>query len=406
MDWTCLLVDFSASSLDTTWLEESTKHDFGTKVYYTKNLEEARIILGSGKVLTMIVFAKQNSGEIAALLREFQIQVGCLPEFQAIVCNDPPPTLMAGVFDFGIDKFIAVSHWAKNAAAVTQNALALVQDGESAEAKTIALTRAIRAADWKTLRRTARELGALSSSDYRAAHAKGKAAEAAGDYDEAASAYREARSMNKMFRPAAVSLGEALIITGNFDAAIEIFTLLNKTNPSDVARKCDLASAYIAKGDMEKARAFIDAASQLVPPGVTPDPRLAEVKVEILAATGDINGTLALMDSVSEAGAVFADRLNESAIKLAQSGKGDQALAIYEKAHGIVLQELRYKISLNAAMACWRLRDWAKASEYATRCEQEHGTSFYKLEKLKEAIQRGQREAQGQVAPSKTRNAG
>jgi hypothetical protein len=72
-------------------------------------------------------------------------------------------------------------------------------------------------------------------------------------------------------------------------------------------------------------------------------------------------------------------------IKLSQANKGKSALALYQKAHTIVKKELRYKVSLNAALACYRLEDFATALKYLDRCEREYGGILDKAAKIRNA---------------------
>ena len=85
-------------------------------------------------------------------------------------------------------------------------------------------------------------------------------------------------------------------------------------------------------------------------------------------------------------GPFFASKLNEIGVKLSQAGKGPSALALYQKAHKVVKPELRYKISLNAALACRRSEDFDKALTFVKRCREEYGQNFEKLEKIEKNL--------------------
>ncbi len=382
MEWTCLLVDLTGSDLAQTWQEKTAGQEFATSLSFVGSVEEAEIMLNGGSVLVQVLFAKQNSGELQTLLRSFQSNVGCIAEFQALVCDDPDPIFMAGVFEFGIEQFVANSSWVKEVAAITRNAAVLLADAQSAEAKTVTLSRSIRSADQAAIKKAASAIGDLAEYDYRLAYAKGKAAEATGDYNGAAIAFGSARGMNKMFRPSAASLGETLLVTGNVDEALEVFKTLEKTNPYDVERKANLAAVYIEKGDFVTAQRYVDAATKLAPN----NSKVLEAKAQVLLCTGKVGDAFKLMDNMSEVGPFFAAKLNELGIQLSQAGKGKSALALYQKAHKIVRPELRYKISLNAALACRRLKAWDMALKYVTRCEKEFGSNFPKLQKIRESL--------------------
>jgi tetratricopeptide (TPR) repeat protein len=372
----------SGSDLAQTWQERTAGQDFSTSLSCVSTLEEALAMLNGGSVLLQVLFAQASSGDVQTLLRSFQANVGCIAEFQGIVCDEPDPIFMAGVFEFGIEQFIAAKTWPADVAAMTRSATALLADPTSAEAKTVALSRSIRSADQGAIKKAALSLGEMAEFDYRVAFAKGKAAEATGNYAEAADAYGAARGMNKMFRPSAASLGETLLVTGKVDEALEVFKSLEKTNPYDVERKANLAAAYIEKGDFDAAQRYVDAAAKLAPH----NSKVLEAKAQVLLCTGKVGDAFKLMDDMSEVGPFFAAKLNELGIQLSQAGKGKSALALYQKAHKIVRPELRYKITLNAALACRRLKAWDMALKYVARCEKEFGSSFPKLEKIRESI--------------------
>jgi tetratricopeptide (TPR) repeat protein len=382
MEWTCLLVDLTGSDLALTWQDLTQGQDYGVTLSFVGSLEEAQSMLNGGGVLVQVLFANEHSNDVQKLLKAFQANVGCISEFQVIVCSEPSPAFMAGTFEFGIEQFVALSSWPAEVAAVTRNAVALVSDPTSAEARTVKLTQSIRSADQARIRDAAKELGELAEYDYRVAYAKGKACEATGDFGGAVDAFASSRGMNKMFRPSASGMGESLLVTGRVDEALAVFKQLEKTNPYDVERKANIAAAYVEKGDFESAQKYVDAAAKLSPE----HSRVLEARAQVLLCTGKVNEAFKLMDNMSEVGPFFAAKLNELGIQLSQAGKGKSALALYQKAHRIVRPELRYKISLNAALACRRLAAWDMALKYLSRCQREYGASFAKLEKIRESI--------------------
>lgn len=382
MSWTCLIVDLMEPNRSDSWQAAIEGKDFGCEPHYMTSAIEAHAALTSGSVLVMALFAKESSGEVQSLLRAFQANVGCLADFQAVICDDPDPKFIAGVFEQGIEQFVGTSQWATELALISRKAVALVEDPQTPESKTFNLMRAIRASDQATIQSAAKELDEMAAYDFRMAFAKGKAAEATGDYNGAVDAYASASGMNKMFRPSTASLGETLLVTGRVDEALEVFKNLEKTNPYDVDRKASIAVAYVEKGDFEMAQKYVDEASKLAPSSS----RMLEAKAQVLLCTGKINDAFKLLDDMSEVGPFFAAKLNELGIQLSQAGKGKSALALYQKAHKIVRPELRYKISLNASLACRRLKAWDMAIKYLARCQKEYGAPYPKLDKLREAI--------------------
>ncbi len=382
MTWTCLIIDLSGQELAANWQEKVAGHDFAMNLAFAANKEQGLEQLNAGHVMGLVIMTKENSGDLQTLLRSFQANVGCLSDFQAIICDEPSPLLMAGVFEFGIEQFFAVESWVKDTAALTEQIVATLENKESPEAKAVALTKSIRSADQGAIKSAAGALGDLAQYDYRVAFAKGKAAEATGDYQSAVDAYQSARTMNKMFRPSATSLGESLLVTGKIDEALEVFKTMEKTNPYDVERKANIAVVYVEKGQYDEAEKYVAAAEKLAPTSS----RVLEAKAQVLLCRGKFQEALSLMDSMSDVGPFFAAKMNELGIQLSQQGKGKTALLLYQKAHKIVRPELKYKISLNAALACRRLGAWDMALKFVARCQKEYGGPFSKLEKIKESI--------------------
>lgn len=100
------------------------------------------------------------------------------------------------------------------------------------------------------------------------------------------------------------------------------------------------------------------------------------------------------LDELENVGPLFAAKLNDLGVQLSRAGKGNSALALYKKAHKIVRPNLRYKISLNASLACRRMKAYDLALKYAQRCKAEYGESFEKLDKIFAAIMKEKKAAQ------------
>ena len=379
MDNTCLIVDLEGKLAG--WRDELSPEEFPVDISYAASVDEALVNLSTGSVAMMVVVKDAIDDDLRKVLEVFQLNVGALAEFQIIV-SDPDPQFMAGVYEFGIESFLDPDEWQEGLKAFAENVCEVLADDNSAEAKMIKLTRTVRSQDKAAIAQVQAEMGDLGDYDYRAAYANGKAAEASGNYEKAVESFSTARSMNKMFRPSSSKLGETLLITGKTDQAIELFEELEKTNKSDFSRKTQLASAYVEKGDFDKAESFMAQAKELSPT----NPKVKEVKAQILLCTGKIQDALKEMDGMSEVGPFFAAKLNEMGIKLSQQGEGKSAITLYQKAYKIVREDLRYKISLNAALACRRLNRPDLSLKYLDRCEQEFGGSFPKLEKIRAAV--------------------
>ncbi len=350
--------------------------------------KDFQIISFAGKIAeltpTFISFAKK-----------FQSLVGPFQEFQAIIKNDPSPELMNQLFEFGIENFLVEETWNVDVLEMVKKIQEMLSDASSPIFKAIHLAQSVRKDDKNEIMKYQKELQEASTYDFRAAYASGKAAEVSGDYEAAIQSFKNSRGINRLFRPSAQSLGENLIITGKVDEAIEVFNELEKTNSQNLDRKKQLVSAYIEKGDFDKANEFASAIEKMSPESN----EALESKALLLLTSGKLQEAFDMMDKLTNIGPFFASKLNEMGIKLSQSGKGKSALALYNKAHKIVRRELKYKISMNAGLACYKLNDFDLALKYLVRCEKEFGTMFPKLEKIILAVKSAKSKSGQQVKP-------
>ena len=69
----------------------------------------------------------------------------------------------------------------------------------------------------------------------------------------------------------------------------------------------------------------------------------------------------------------YLQKINDVGIQLSADKQGDLALKLYDKAHPHVVRELRYKVSLNAAIAAYKNTRFDLAIKYANTCEKELG---------------------------------
>lgn len=382
MDIKALLVDLTESDLAETWQDKVATLGIPFEMACVRGHEAAIAEFSHATISPLVIFANDSSPQLIEILRTFQMALGPMSEFQLIVCSEPSPQFMATVFEFGVEQFAAQESWPESVAVICRTVQEKLSDESSAEFKTVQLATAIRSQDGDRIQAAKSALGDLASYDFRAAFASGRASEATGNYDDAIEAYRTAGGMNKMFRPTSTSLGEACLITGKVDEAIVIFQKLDRTNPRDIDRKANLASAFVEKGDLETAAKYAAEAEALQPNSS----RVAEIKAQVLLCQGKVNDAFLLMDQMKGVGPFFAAKLNDLGIKLSQAGKGKSALALYQKAHKVVREDLKYKITLNAALACRRLQDYDMALKYVARCAKEYGSMFPKLAKIKDTL--------------------
>jgi tetratricopeptide (TPR) repeat protein len=348
------------------------------------SVTEAKLQIQNGEVVAAVFFASSSSIELSSLLSQFKQSVGAIPILQAVVCSHPSPLFLSELFEFGIEQFFSVESWAADLVDFTTAVAPLAANADLPEAKAIALSRAIESGDQAKIKELIRLIEPEAKYDYVASYAKGRALEAVSDFEGAAAAFSHTRKLNKLFRIAITSLGENHMISGRIDEAIALFESLERVSPQDASRKATLATAYDAKGDKAKAAEYTQAAEKLFPA----HPRVIEARAQMLLSAGKIGEAFKIMDNIVNAGAFFAAKLNEMGIKLSLAGKGENALALYEKAHRVVRPELRYKISLNAALASHRLNDFQNAMVYLDRSQKEYGGTFEKLEKIRQVVKK------------------
>lgn len=339
-------------------------------------------LLKEQSVAMMVIFVNGPDIGLQSLLQAFQDRVGALSEHQAIVAPDPSPRLLALAYEYQVDQFLPRESWVEPVVTLGRNVCEKLAAKDSAEAKIIELSHQLRQCDRQGIQAARAELDDVAEYDYRAAFASGKAAEATGDLAAAISSFESASRLNQQMRAARTELGHVLAATGQIERSIQIFEKLELTNKYDPFRKADLAAVYLASGDIQKAQVYLKQAQQMG----HDHSKVREAEAQVLLAQGKIEQSLALLDRLEEVGPLFASSLNDLGVKLSRAGKGPSALALYKKAHGIVRSDLKYKISLNAALACLRMGLFQDALKFLDRCQSEFGSSFEKLEKIRDSI--------------------
>lgn len=382
MERVCLIVDLDQEGLSESWQEALAGHDVHFEVKYA-SLDEALVLIANASILMLVIFCKDEAhlNQVTKLLELYQDKIGPLAHFQAMVCTSPSPQYLTQVYEYGLEQFFSEENWAAELAAKAREIDAILNDPESSEARIIKLSASIAKGDQGGIAEAEAGLGDAHEYDYLAAFSKASALQAIGKFDEAAEAFKHSGQMNKKFRSADSRLGENLMVLGRVDEAVAVFEKLERTNKNSAERKAMLASAYMEKGDFEKAKEMLALAKECNPD----HPKIREARAQMLLATGKAAEAFKMMNELEEVGPFLAAKLNEMGIKLSQAGKGASSLALYKKAHRVVRKELRYKVSLNAALACYRLKDFKMALKYLARCEKEYGRSLEKVEKIRNA---------------------
>lgn len=357
--------------------------DLAANILRCESDQDIEAGIDSIDIAGLIISIDNYSDRLDRMLRDFQTRVGALPEFIMILCDEPSPRFLVSLFEFGIETIKSFQRASEEAIGWVKSISETLSNEESPEYNALKLSRGIKKKDSTMIMEAGKEVAAMVDYDYKAAYISGKAREMQGDFAGAEESYRAASDMNKMFRPSDSSLGEALLINGKTDEAIAVFEKLEKSNPRDMGRKMNLVTAYVESGDLEKANDIMVSAESLQ----ADHPKLKEAKAHLLLFQGKIGEAFGLMDDLQDAGPMFASRLNDMGIKLSKAGQVKNALALYNKAHKIVREDIKYKISMNAGLACRRAGAYGKALQYLKRCGEEYGGMFPKLKKIMDATQ-------------------
>ena len=385
MNYQCLIVDLEKDGIQQT-VQELTEAPLGLTLSYATN-DDVEPMLQTGGVIAIVVVCAAPCNEVFKILEAFKHASGVIPHFQAIVCDEPSPIFMTQVYEYGVENFFGRNRFAQSIQSFCAKVCELLNDENSSEAKCISLSQAMQRGDQAKLHESLHALDDMAKHDFLAAHSRGMALQALGKYSDAIAAFEHSKKLNKMFRPSVTGIGENLLVLGKTDEALSVFEQLEKLNKRSMDRKVNLAMVYIERKDLNSAKRYMLEAEALDPT----NNRLEEIRTQLLLAQGKLKEAFDKMDNLHDVGPFFAAKLNEMGIKLSQAGKGKSALALYQKAHKIVRIELKYKISLNAALACYRLNDFTRALKYLQRSEKEYGEPLEKAVKIKKAIAAQQR---------------
>lgn len=381
MDRVCLLVNLGDDSLGETWHASMSTLDPCFKVQFADSRAAALNIIKGAEVVQLVLFAEEFTDDLQAILEAYRDTTG-IPDFQAIVCDEPSPKFMALAFDQGIDQFLARANWPVEVAAMSRQIKDCLLEPNSAELATLVAAKVLSSKDQDQVLAVQANLAELATYDYRAAYLLGKASEAVEQMDAAITFFKTAARMNQMFRPSRTSLGEALLITGKIDDAIAVFQKLEATNPYNMETTAALAAAYIEKGEFDNAGKCLKAIER----SSSDSRHKLELQGLELLKRRKFDELLALLPKMQEVSVYFASRVNQAGIQLTQAGNGKTAFSLYDAVHPIVPKDVQSKITINAALALRQMGEYKRAMAYLARCEQEYGGSFSRLQKIRDTI--------------------
>lgn len=349
------------------------------KIAYTP--EECSDLVKKFHFHSLICFPENFERSFENTIKFYQDFQNCLPDFQFIVCSNPSPMDIMKAYEFGLEQFIAEDQWQNILDGTLNDITQTLSISDSLESLVLNLYVELKNSDNKSKFPIPQKQLENAQNDFIMAFNCGRIYEGKGSYLEAIDMYRLSLELNHMFRPAANYLGELLLGVGRVDEAVSVLEKLDRTHKNYLIRTMTLANAYCEKGDIKKAKECIRVAEEKN----ALKSKVLESKVHVLLATNRIGEAVKILDQLNEVGPHLASKLNEIGVKLSKAGKCESALVLYKKAHRVVKDELKYKISLNAALACHRNNQNELALKFAKRCKEEFGSSFPKLEKIEYA---------------------
>ena len=384
--WVCLFVDLSGSFVAGQWRQSTDRIRLGMDLKFAYNAEEAMDYIYKLPVAVLVIATSSNGKDLGVVLRGFQHMVGCFTDFQAIVTDDPTPQDLSNYYEYGIDKVFNKQDWQEDVKRLILDTVVALNDPECLEAKALIITSQIKNSRNIDVAAAEAHLG-QEDVDHRSAFTRGSLRERAGDYDGATVAFSKSRQLNRRFLPASSKLAETFLILGRVDEAIEIFEELESVNPNHAERKATLATAHMAKGNTAKAQQLMNEAAALNPDNAQ------LIVAQGIAALDKKEYKLAmrLLSGQRNLGTYIVQKLNNVGIELARGNRIEDALQLYEMTIQIVEPNLRYKIDMNAALACYKAGQFQAALEFLEKCEKDYGGSFDKLERVRKNVLEAQK---------------
>lgn len=383
MQGICLFVDIDQKGLSQDWQAPIAAKVFPMKIRTAVGAEAALKIIKTESLQALVLFGSgEHHIDMEETLAAFHKKNGIFPDFQMIICDDPKPTFMAQMFEFGVDKFANLQDWIDEVTIFLTQTNQVLNDEEAPYQKCVKLNRVVQDAVQSKIASLEKSLTIESTYSIQAAHSRAKALEAGGNYEEALAALENTSKLNSIYIPTKSSIGDNLFLNGQTDQAIQVFEDLEKRNKYSYDRKLQLANAYSERGELVVANRYIEEAIALNPKSK----RTLEAKVYWLLASQKISEALGLMDQLEDVGPKLVSKINSLAVTMSQQGKGKSALLLYNKAHKIIKKSLKYKVSLNAALACHRIKEYDEALKYLDRSEKEYGGRYPKLIKIRAIV--------------------
>lgn len=367
---------FCLSEEDRAWLLQKG-------VTFSRKYDDAIDKLSSGQFVITGVVTEDRNLESDKFLRTSQRYIGSLPQWQFIVGSNPSMDLQLLAQELSIRNFWSNDEFRKTLGPWVLEQSKILNDKSDEADRSLRLGVALAQDKLSAIETILPELEKEAQYDFRISFNMGLYYEKKQRNETALKFYEQAVAINSKYVPAIYRLAQKKLETGEPDAALAFYEKIEFINPNNPDRKAMMAQAYSEKGEWDKAKELQERALQL-----EPDNALArELEVVFAFESGDTKKALASLAKCSKSNDYFIRKLNAEAVKLSQNQQAEAALELYEKAHNIAPDTMKFRISYNIALAYFRQGNLEKSQDYCTLASKECiDPRFDKIEKLQKAL--------------------
>lgn len=353
----------------------------------TSSVSDALKSLESIKFYFPVLVTASYSNEAQKFLLGCTKHLGSLPDNFVIVSNDPDPRLQGIAYENGVRNLWSSENLVTKLGAWLETLEAKIKAEGSQEnvffKLGVLVARAKKGNKTSDIAPLIAKLKPETAHDYRIAYLLGHASLVTQQFDDAESFFKTCMSLNPKYVPATIAHAQLRLQNAAPNEAFQMLLKLEKLNNANSERKALLAAACADAGNWEGANQYLLDAEKLEPD----NSRVKEMKVRVAFESGNVQEALRLLEKCDVIDEYFVTKLNDQAIALSKTGRTQDALSLYQKAHAIASPHIKFKISFNIALAYKRQNDFAKALEVLDLLDKEVGDEgFEKATKLRQQI--------------------
>ena len=329
-------------------------------------------------IVSLTLFIEKYDQKVYEILNSFEKMIGCLPHFVQIFSSKISVNCIISLFDHGIENISSMEDWEEDLTTHFNQVTERIEDESSKESNILKSFHYIRSGKQRKLSLNKELLEEESDRHYLLSYKVGKLYESISEYDLAIESFEKCLNQNPDFKPASYTLAEVYLVKKMYEKSQSILKKMNQSSPNNTEIMLLLATTYLEQDNNEEAEKLILEAKEKN----ASEQSIQQIVALIHLKREEIQEAFDIIDNLHGVGAYFTSKLNETSIKLSKEGSTEDALLLYQKAHLIVKPELKFKISLNSALSCAKLKDYHKALKFIFRCKREYGSSFSKLDKI------------------------